>query len=645
MPDLILFIKTLSHGKSHRGHGPRQREREGGDSPAVLTRASRIIPVGTIYRGLAVLLLVTAPVFGRITYTLSFEDCAEHYITVDLEVDGLRGKEYQDFKMAVWTPGSYLIREFSRNVVDLTASISRGSGRSLPVEKVDKNTWRVELGGQRRVFIRYRVYAFGPDHRTSFVDNDGAMLNGASVFIYPVGLESQESLMVIDKPRSWGQVTSALPWVGGRSPVFRAANYDVLVDSPIMIGNHTLLDFEVSGVSHRYAISGEGNYDPDRLLTDTGRIIREIHDIFGSVPYDDYTLFLQLSDKRTGALEHSNSSHLIVSRKAFRTEQHYRRLLETLAHEVFHAYNGKRIRPETLGPFDYDRENYTTLLWVVEGFTSYYDRLLLRRADLLTAEDYLDQLAGDIQEIESTPGRHYQTLQQASFDAWIEFYRSNENGPNTTVSYYTKGSLVALALDLIIRAATDGERGLDDVFRLLWQDYLTTGQGYSHEGFRAACDSVAARPLDDVFQYVNTTAEMNWQPILEPFGLMLIRGYTTPEDSARAYYGFRTRRENGRLVITRIDHDTPAARAGLSVHDELIVIDNYRLIGASAERILASRSLDKAATLVVNRDGIMRTVTIRPTPQPYNMVSIVRVEPPTEQQERLYTGWLQAYWE
>ncbi|UCD38792.1 MAG: peptidase M61, partial [Fidelibacterota bacterium] len=210
-------------------------------------------------------LLAAAPLYGRITYTLSFEDRAEHYITIELEVDGIRGRTHQDFKMAVWTPGSYVIREFSGNVVELSA---RGGFRNLPVVKMDKNTWRVELDGQRRIFIHYKVYAFEPTHRTSYVDQDGAMLNGASVFIYPTGMESQESLVVINKPRNWDRVTSPLPWVGGRSPVFRATNFDVLVDSPIMMGDHTVLDFEVGGVPHHYAIDGEGNYDSQRLLTD-----------------------------------------------------------------------------------------------------------------------------------------------------------------------------------------------------------------------------------------------------------------------------------------------------------------------------------------------------------------------------------------
>jgi len=188
----------------------------------------------TWYYALLVLLLITARLFGRINYTLSFEDRAEHYITVDLEVDGLRGKEYQDFKMAVWTPGSYLVREYSANIVEISA---RSAFHDMPVVKLNKNTWRVALNGQRRVFVRYKVYAFEPTTHGSYVDNDGAMLNGASVFIYPDGMESQESLVVINKPRNWKQVTSALPWVGGRSPVFRAANLDMLVDSPIMMGS------------------------------------------------------------------------------------------------------------------------------------------------------------------------------------------------------------------------------------------------------------------------------------------------------------------------------------------------------------------------------------------------------------------------
>ena len=584
---------------------------------------------------------------GRITYTLSFEDRAEHYVSVELEVDGLRQKQFLDLKMATWIPGSYLIRELARNVVGVTA---RGGFRELPVVKVDKNTWRVTTKGQRRIFVRYKLYAYEPTHRTSYVDNDMAMLNGASLFMYPVGMQDRESVVVINKPRSWKKVNTALPGVGSSSPVYRAANFDMLVDSPIILGNHTVLEFNLSGVPHRYAISGRGNYDAEQLVTDSKKIFSEIHALFGSIPYQDYTVFLNLRDvhgKRNG-LEHLNSTHLVASRWTFSPEQEYRKYLELLSHEVFHAYNVKRIRPAALGPFDYDRENYTTLLWVAEGLTSYYDRLFLRRANLLSVDDYLDLIAADILDIESTPGRLEQSLQAASFDTWIEYYRQDENTPNTAISYYTKGSLVGLALDLAIRSSTEGERTLDDVFRALWQDFQNTGAGYTHEIFRAWCDSIAGRPLDDVFQYVTTTSEIDWAPILEPFGLMLIRGYSSPADSAKAFYGLETDTTDAtsnRLAISRVDHASPAARAGLSVHDELIAIDGFRLLGKSAHKILNSMRTGREVEVIVNRNGQIKRLTVRPEAQPYDQLSIVKLAPPTDEQERLYTGWLQAPWE
>ena len=589
--------------------------------------------------GLLTLLLMAAPVAGKMTYTLSFEERAEHYITVELNVDGLRNKEYLDFKMAVWTPGSYRIRDYSRNVQDFTV---RSGRRSLPVIKLDKHTWRVQLDGQRQVIARYKVYAFEPSVRTSFVDTDEAIINGASVFVYPVGMESQEPLVVINKPVNWQEVTSGMDWVGGRSPVFRASNIDDLIDSPIMAGDHTVLDFQVNNVPHRYAISGTGNYDPERLLTDTGNIIQEIHNIFGEVPYDNYTIFLQIRDNNYGGLEHLNSTHLLYPRWDFSPGRKYRRYLELVAHEVFHTYNVKRIRPEPLGPFDYDRENYTTLLWVAEGLTAYYDRLLLRRADLLEVEDYFELLAGDINKLEATPGHLIQTLQEASFDTWIKHYRPNENSPNATISYYLKGSLVGLALDLAIQEATDGERGLDDVFRILWRNYRDVDKGLTDEGFRLVSESVAGRPLDDVFTYVTTTEEIDWEPILAPFGLQVVRSYTDPTDSSKAYYGFETLEDDGRWVISRMNHQTPAVTAGLSVHDELISIDGFRLLGDAAKDILASRAQGKVATLIINRDGRVRAIKIRPGKPPFDQVSLVPVASPSEQQRKLYTGWLET---
>jgi predicted metalloprotease with PDZ domain len=417
------------------------------------------------------------------------------------------------------------------------------------------------------------------------------MLNGAGVFIYPVGLESEESLVVINKPRSWRQVTSALPGVGGSSPVFRADNYDVLI------------------------------------------------------PYENYTLFVQLLNQRGGGLEHLNSTHLVESRWTFTPDSEYRRFLEMLAHELFHIYNVKRIRPSSMMTYDYVTENYSTLLWFAEGLTSYYDRLLLRRAGLIHDDEYLQLIAGEIQRLESTPGRLVQTLEEASFDSWIKYYQTDENSHNTTISYYGKGGLVGMVLDLSIRSATNGERSLDDVFRALWDEYVTTNAGYDFGMIRSICDSIAGQSLEGVYSYVTTTEEIDWGPILEPFGLLLMRSYSSPEDSAKAYYGFKTRQGQGKLVVTRIAHDTPSTRTGLHVGDELIAIDGYRLDGYKAQRILDSRKQDLEATLIVSRDGILHTLKIRPGAPPFDSYSILRIEPPTDEQETLYTGWLEVPWE
>ncbi len=586
--------------------------------------------------------LLLVPLAAKLTYTLSFKERSAHYVLVNLEIDGLRSREQLEFKMPVWTPGSYKVRDFSRHVVDLR--ITSGS-RELPVFKLDKNTWQVELDGHRRIDVKYKVYAFEKDHRTSFVDADRALLNGASVFLYPVGMETKESLVVVDLPPGWQLATSSLPSVGRRSPVFRAPNYDTLIDSPLMIGSHKVFETLVDEVPYRYAISGQGEYDQVQLLADTRKIAGEIHQLFGSVPYDQYTIFLDIGARRNGALEHLNSVYLMVSRWTFEGEDNYRKYLEVLAHELFHAYNVKRIRPTVLGPFDYDRENYTTQLWVAEGLTSYYDRRLLLRSGLLDVEKYLELLTTDMEKMLGTPGRHQQTLEEASFDAWIKYYQPDENSRNATISYYTKGSLVGVTLDLAIREATDGSRSLDDVFRALWHDFQTTGEGFTPERFREICEETAGRSLEEVFAYVTTTTDIDWEGAFRPFGLEVVAAHPDPADTAKAYWGFETEEREGSLVITAITHDTPAAESRLSVNDELLFVDNYRLTAANGATILDSREQGETATFVVNRDGLMRTFRVKPVRPPFDSLTLMKVAEPTARQKMLYANWLGAAWE
>ncbi len=598
-----------------------------------------------VHRPLAMALLLSTlaltDLAAKITYTLSFNDRTEHYINVDLDIDGLRQKTFIELQMAVWTPGSYLIREYARNVQDLAVTSGRAA---LPVSKIDKHTWRVELNGQRRITVSYKVYAYEVSVRTSYVDGDMAMLNGASIFIYPVGLENQENLVVINMPRGWQQATSSMTHVGGRSPVFRAANFDQLVDSPIMLGRHQVIDFEVGGIGHRYAISGEGNFDRQKLVADTQLIIESIHDIYGSVPYADYTIFLQLRGDARGGLEHLNSTHIIYRRGHFEAEN-YQSYLSLLAHEVFHTYNVKRIRPQPLGPFDYGQENYTTLLWVAEGLTSYYDKVLLRRTNLLSPDEFIEAMADRIHGLEARPGRLHQSLQEASFDAWIKYYRRNANSPNSTISYYSKGSLVGMLLDLAIRSSSAGQKSLDDVFKILWQGFNDTGNGYTDEEFRAICESVAGRPLDAEYRYITSTDEIDWTPIFEPFGLRVQRSHADPADSAAAWFGLQAGSASGSPVIHYIASGSPAAAGGLSVDDELLAVDNFRLTSGSLEGLLKTRPLTSSATFLVNRDGIIKSLKVRPITPPFDTVTLQQVEEPTAEQKQLYEQWLHTTWD
>lgn len=585
--------------------------------------------------------LLLTPLSARLTYTLSFDERAEHYVTVELDIDDVGRADFLDLKMPVWTPGSYLVRDFSRNVVAFEAFAGR---TSLVVTKQDKQTWRIETAGKRRITVRYKVYAFEPTVRTSYVDSDMAMLNGASIFLYSPGMEQQENLVVISMPRTWQQATTSLTRVGGRSPVFRAAHYDELIDSPIMLGNHEIIDFEVAGVPHRYAISGSGGYSREQLVADTQTALKSIYDMFGSVPFSDYTIFLQLTNGSRGGLEHLKSTQLIWPRWWF-DEDNYDNYLRLLTHEVFHAYNVKRIRPQALGPFDYSAENYTTMLWVAEGFTSYYGGLLPRRVGLLSGREYLDLLGENIAAVESTPGRLRQSLEEASYDAWIKYYKKNENSPNVTISYYSKGLELALMYDLAIRDATSGQKSLDDVFKILWQGYKDSGTGYTDEAFRAVGEAVAGRPLDDIYRYATTTDEIEWGPVFEPVGLTLLRYHSNLADSSSAWFGLKLGGSAETLNITGVVEGAPGGAAGLSARDELISVDGYRLTSANAAGILASRPLGKSAAFLVSRDGQIKSIKVRPVPKPTDAVKLEQVDNPTESQISLYEGWLNTTWD
>lgn len=575
---------------------------------------------------------------AKIHYTLQMENPHTHIFTVRLEVTGIQN-DYQDFKMAVWTPGSYLVREFSKNIISVNAKSHKGN---LPLEKINKNTWRVQMNGSSVAILEYDVYAFEMSVRTSFLDSDHAMVNGASVFIYPAGMIDQEMQVSIEPYHKWKNISTGLEKVQGENFTYRAKNLDDLIDCPIEIGNHKIVPFKVSGIPHEYAIYGIGNYNTGKIINDTKKVLNTTFDIFGDIPYDHYTFFLYNRDNGYGGLEHQNSCSMIRSRWKYEPRINYLGFIGLMAHEFFHTYNVKRIRPAELGPFDFENEVYTKLLWISEGITSYYDNQIPLRAGVINLKEYLEIVSKDIKSLESIPGRKVQTISEASFDSWVKLYRQNENSVNTTISYYLKGSLTGLALDLKIRDLTNGKRSLDDVYRKLWANYKKSEKGFTEDDFVNICESTVENNLNDIWIYVHTTDEMDFYKILEPFGLKVERTYSNIEDSTASWFGFQV--NENKLSISKILDTGPAVHSGLNVNDELIALDGIRLTKEDYKNRMKSYPSEKPVNVLVSRDGILMKFNISPAPLPKDKYSIVQIKNPSEQQKQLYKNWLGIDW-
>ncbi|MBC8074585.1 MAG: M61 family metallopeptidase, partial [Chloroflexales bacterium] len=459
-----------------------------------------------------------------------------HLYEVSVEASGLSGAQ-TDFVLPTWTPGSYMVREYARHVQEFSAD---ADGQPLAWHKADKQTWRVEGNRAERITVRYKVYAYELTVRTSHLDASHGYFNGTTVFMYVPGRTNEPLALRVEVPEGW-RVTTGLERQkdeGRRMKKaelaedatalesdsssfilhpssFVASDYDELVDCPVECGTHRLLTFDVDGIEHRIAIWGSGNEDEERLVADTKRIVEVQRDMFGGLPYRHYTFILHLADGR-GGLEHRNSVTNLLNRWDFKPARAYEGFIGLQSHEFFHVWNVKRIRAEPLGPFDYTRENYTRQLWAMEGVTSYYTNLLLVRSSLMTPARYLETVADSIVSLQLTPGRAMQSLEESSFDAWIKFYRPDENSNNTGISYYQKGALVALLLDMEIRARTGGERSLDDVLRLLYETYPISGHGIPEQGgYREAVERVASDDFGPFFaRYIASTAELDYEAAL-----------------------------------------------------------------------------------------------------------------------------------
>jgi len=572
-----------------------------------------------------------------VRYRITIPRPSDHFVHVTMEIDDAP-EDGVVVAMPVWTPGSYLVREFSRHVSRIAAR--RVSGDEVPVAKIEKNRWRVLAKPGKRVDVSYRVYANELTVRTSHVDADHAFLHPAATYLFVEGREAEPVTVTVEPPSDW-RVATQLPLTGENT--FTADDLDALLDAPFEIGTHQVLSFEVGDVPHRIALFGEGNFDRDELLGDTATICRAATEMFsGDHPSASYTFIYHVAEGAGGGLEHLDSSVCGFAPFSFKPERTYRRQLTLISHEYFHLWNVKRIRPRELGPFDYQRENYTRLLWVAEGFTSYYQDRILLAADLLPVPEFLDNLSRSIRASLETPGRLEDPVAESSFDAWIKLYRPHEGIRNATVSYYLKGALIALLLDLTIRDASDGERSLDDVMRDLWRQYRARpDEGYTEEELLGSLEDAAGRSLaDEIAAWVHGIGELPFEAAFAKFGLELVSGDGDGDEEPKAFLGITTKEGGGKVSVREVLAGTPALAAGLSANDELIAIDGWRL-GDLKERLGDCEPGQEIALSIVRR-GRLRKIRVTAGEAPFVDRVLRPMEAADERAERLFTGWTGA---
>lgn len=539
---------------------------------------------------------------SSIRYTVCFPEPSTHYAEIEAEFPTF-GKAEVELFMAVWTPGSYLVREYARHVENVTAE-------TCLCAKTAKNRWTLETGGAAEIRVSYRVYCREMSVRTNWVEDSFALLNGAPTFLSLVGGQHLPHIVRLVLPDEWKTSITGLP-EANQPHEYIAPDYDTLVDSPILAGNPALHTFDIDGIPHFLVNQGEEPvWDSKRAVADLETIVRHYKTVWGTLPYHKY-VFLNLITEAGGGLEHRNSMVIMTSRWSTSTRKAYLGWLSLASHEFFHVWNVKRLRPAELGPFDYERENHTRSLWVAEGITDYYAPLALLRAGLSTRTEYLNGadgkggLSGIIHALQTTPGRLVQSVELASFDAWIKLYRPDENSANTTISYYTKGTVVAWLLDARIRSATGGAKSLDDLILLAYSRF-SGESGFTPDQFRAAAEEVAGTSLREFFRHtVESTEELDYSEALECFGLR----FSTPSTSGepKAWLGADTKVDNGRLVVTKILRGTPAHAAGLNVDDEILAFDDFRVRPDQlSKRLENCEPGQQVSLLLARRDKLTR---------------------------------------
>ncbi len=596
--------------------------------------------MNTIVLRLTVSILLThlysAVAAQTFAFTVSIKNPASHYLHVEMRCMDMK-PGIIDFRMPVWTPGYYQYLNFHENVENL--SISDDKGNVLEYAKNQANSWRIRSTSAGSYTIQYDIKTVRPFVATPYVDTSRAYISPPGVFLYPAGLLNKPVEVKIEPWYGWNRVATGLDSVMGASFTYRAENFDILFDSPILVGNlEELVPFEVEGKKHRFIGWKPGNFDGKALMADLKKIVTASSAIIGEIPYDHYT-FIPIGPGG-GGIEHLNSTTFSFTGEALNTPGSRIGVLNFLTHEYFHHYNVKRIRPVELGPFDYDRGSRTKQLWFSEGVTVYYEYLVMRRAGLTTDEELIESLRKNILGFENKPGKRFQSLAQSSYDTWSDgpFGRTGDE-INKTISYYQKGPVVGWLFDFGIRHATNNERSLDDVMRLLYNKYYKgLNRGFTEKEFRTEVEKIAGQKLDELFDYVYTTKDLDYNKYL---GFAGLTADTARHKLSGGWSGIAATKRNDSLVVTSVEYESPAYMLGIRKGHIISAIEGIKLPGQMMPVMSANQPGDTIRVSIFKGDALheVSMILAQKTEQQFH---ISKLQDQNAMQAAIYKNWIGA---
>jgi len=572
---------------------------------------------------------------AHMQYSVSMENAANHYYHVELQCTDKAPS--LDFKMCVWTPGYYQILNFAGAVENFSAS---ANGRSLKWEKTQNSTWRVYSKNAALIHISYDVKAVVNFVGNVYLNEDRGYITPGGLFMY-LDRELRHPVTVQMKPYSkWpDMVATGLDTIPGKYHVFKAADFDVLYDSPFLMGRLEVLpQFMVKAIPHNFVAYKLPPFDRQAFMDDLQKIIRAGSNIIGDIPYTHYT-FLSIG-QGGGGIEHLNSASLSFSGgEGFNTPDARKKLYSFIAHEYFHNYNVKRIRPVELGPFDYSKENHTDMLWVSEGFTVYYEYMIVRHAGLMDNDDVLNSFAANIQNYENKPGRLYQSATQASWDTWSDgpFGRTGDE-ENKTISYYDKGPVLGLMLDFAIRHATNNRNTLDDVMRLLYNKYYKhLKRGFTEQEFREECEKLAGISLAEVFDYASTVKPVNYPQYFAYAGLNID---TVSRPQPVAWLGISAGQRADSLVISSVDYDSPAWKLGVRGRTKILAIDGRPASAGAFNLSIQQKKPGDTVKLLLQKGKDKQEITVMLGRKWEKSFRITPMPQPDVLQAAIYKSWM-----